>query len=200
MKRHAPAADRNKEPIAAALRARLPAAGTVLEIASGTGQHAVHFAEAFPHVAWQPSDVDPDAVASIDAWRAEAGLANLRAPLLLDVTTPRWEAALPERPAAAFSANMIHIAPWSCGLGLLAGLGRALPPGAPFFLYGPFRFSGTFTAPSNAALDASLRAQDDRWGVRNIDDVGAVAAGAGLALTEQIALPANNHLMVFVRH
>jgi len=199
MKRHAPATDRNKTAITESLGPRLPASGTVLEIASGTGQHAVHMARAFPHVVWQPSDVDPGALASIESWREEADLPNLRPAIQIDVAVPGWHAPLDVPPAAAFNANMIHISPWPCCLGLFAGLASALPAGAPAFLYGPFRFAGAFEAPSNAAFDQSLRAQDDRWGVRDIDDVSAVAARAGFTLTEQIALPANNHLMVFVR-
>jgi SAM-dependent methyltransferase len=199
MKRHAPAADRNKDAITAVLGPRLPASGVVLELASGSGQHAVHLARAFPALTWQPSDVDPAAVASVAAWRAEAALPNLRPPLTLDVTADAWERRLPDPPVAAFNANMIHISPWECGLGLLAGLGRALPAGGCLFLYGPFRLAGRFTAESNAAFDASLRAQDDRWGVRDIDDVAAAAAAHGLTLREQIAMPANNHVMVFER-
>ncbi len=199
MKRHAPATDRNKAAIAASIGPHLPAAGTVLEIASGTGQHAIHMAHAFPHVVWHPSDVDPAALASIESWREEANLPNLRPAIQIDVAAPAWEALLDIQPTAAFNANMIHISPWPCCLGLFAGLAKALPAGAPAFLYGPFRFGGAFAAPSNAEFDQSLRARDERWGVRDIDDVTVVAAREGFALAEQIGLPANNHLMVFVR-
>ncbi len=196
MKRHAPAAERNREPILAVLRRVLPTAGLVLEIASGTGQHAAHFARHLPGLAWQPSDRDPDALASIEAWRREAGLANLRAPVALDVARPPWPIAAAD---AVFAANLIHIAPWAACEGLLRGAGAVLPPGGRLVLYGPFMIGGRHTAPSNAAFDADLRARDPAWGVRDLDAVTALAAAQALAYVERVAMPANNLTVVFER-
>ncbi len=195
MKQHAPATERNREPIREVLARALPPSGTVLEIASGSGEHAVAFARAFPTITWQPTDADERALASIAAWRDEAALPNLAAPLPLDVTSP-WPL---DRADAIVCINMVHIAPWDAALALFAGAAQLLPPGAPLFLYGPYRFGGTFTAPSNAAFDASLRARDPRWGVRDVDDLRAAAAANGLTLHEIVALPANNHALVFRR-
>ena len=192
MKRHAPATERNREPILAVLRLVLPARGLALEIASGSGQHAVHFAAALPGLAWQPSDRDPESLASIAAWRDEAALPNLRPPLLLDVLAP-WPV---DRADALFCANMIHISPWSCTLALLDGAARILAPGAPLVLYGPYRRGGQHTAPSNAAFDASLRARDPAWGVRDLERVLAEAASRDLDLDRVVELPANNVAVV----
>jgi SAM-dependent methyltransferase len=193
MKHHAPATARNREPIREVLARELPASGTVLEIASGSGEHAVAFARAFPGVTWQPSDADPGALDSIAAWRDEAALPNLAAPLPLDVTAA-WPLA---RADAIVCINMVHIAPWEAALALFAGAGRLLAPGALLLLYGPYRFDGAFTAPSNAAFDQSLRARDPRWGVRDVADLTAAAAAHQLALRDTVALPANNHALVF---
>lgn len=195
MKQHAPATDRNREPIREVLARELPQRGTVLEIASGSGEHAVAFARAFPAVTWQPSDPDERALASIAAWRAEAALPNLAAPVRLDVTSA-WPIAHAD---AIVCINMVHIAPWEAALALFAGAGRLLAAGALLFLYGPYRFGGVFTAPSNEAFDASLRARDPRWGVRDVDDLRAAAAGQGFDLRDTVALPANNHALVFRR-
>ncbi len=194
-KRHAPAADRNAAPLLAVLREVLPARGDVLEIASGSGQHGVTFAQALPAITWQPTDADPAALASIAAWRDEAGLPNLRAPLALDVTGawPRVHAD------AIVCINMIHIAPWATALALLDGAARLLAPGAPLVTYGPYRFAGVFTAPSNADFDRSLRGRDAAWGVRDVRDLAAEAEARGLALRRIVALPANNHVLVFAR-
>lgn len=199
MSRHkqvAPAAERNAEPIRQVLARVLPARGLVLEIASGTGQHAVHMARAFPQVRWQPSDPDPFGLESIAAWRDEAGLDNLLAPIVLDVTRDPWPVAAAD---AVVCINMIHIAPWDAALALFRGAGRILPAGGLLYLYGPYRFHGAFTAPSNAAFDASLRARDPAWGVRDLDDIEPAAAAAGLHLEETVAMPANNHSLLF-RH
>jgi SAM-dependent methyltransferase len=193
-KQHAPAAARNREPIRAVLARELPRHGTVLEIASGSGEHAIAFAGAFPGVAWQPSDASEPAVASIAAWRAEAQLANLRPPIALDVTAATWPIAHAD---AIVCINMIHIAPWEATLGLFAGAARLLAPGALLYLYGPYRFAGAFTAASNAEFDRSLRARDPRWGVRDVGELGAVALAHGFALRDTIAMPANNHSLVF---
>lgn len=196
-KRYAPATDRNREPILAVLRDVLPSSGIVLEIASGSGQHAAFFAPRLPRVTWQPSDPDPAALASIEAWRAEAGASNLRSPIRIDVTQDDWGAL---EAAAIVCINMIHIAPWAACEGLFRGAQRLLlTEGAPLYLYGPFRFDGRFTAPSNEAFDASLRSSDPSWGVRDLADVTALAERHGFAREAVIPMPANNHSIVFRR-
>lgn len=205
MKQHWPAPERNKQPILDVLAPRLPAcadaAGAarplVLEIASGTGQHVVHWGAALPSLDWQPSDVDPDNLASQRAWVDESRFPNVRPPRPIDVTGSDWDLGDPAGLCAVVCCNMIHISPWACAEGLFAGVGRLLPPGGGLFLYGPFRFHGAFTAPSNAAFDESLRARDPRWGVRDVDDLTPLAAAAGLALEEVVAMPANNHTLCF---
>ncbi|WP_043539638.1 DUF938 domain-containing protein [Salinarimonas rosea] len=192
----APAAARNRDPILSVLRRVLPPAGLVLEVASGTGEHAVHMARALPGATWLPSDPDPQARTSIAAWRARAGLPNLEPPIALDAAAPNWPVA---RADAVVSINMIHIAPWEAGLGLMAGAGRLLPPGGPLVLYGPFNLEGRFTAPSNAEFDASLKARDPRFGIRDVAEVRAAAAARGLSLAERIEMPANNMILVFHR-
>ena len=195
-RRFAPATARNREPILAVLRRVLPASGTVLEIASGTGEHAAHFAPHFPALTWQPSDADADNLASIAAWAAASGAANIRPPILLDVTAPDWGV---EGVAAILAVNMIHIAPWAAAEALMAGAGRRLPPGAPLYLYGPYKRGGQHTAPSNAAFDADLRRRDPAWGVRDLDDVARLALQSGLDLAEVVAMPANNLSVIFRR-
>lgn len=197
MKHHAPAALRNREPIREVLAGELPAAGLVLEIASGSGEHAVHLARAFPALTWQPSDADPTARASIAAYVEEAGLPNLRPPLALDAAAA-WP-DLDEPPAAILCINMIHIAPWQAAVGLVTGAGARLAAGGLLYLYGPYRFDGSFHAPSNAAFDASLRARDPAWGVRDLADVEALATAHGFALAQIIAMPANNHSLILRR-
>jgi SAM-dependent methyltransferase len=196
MKASAPAAERNAEPIRIVLERVLPGSGLVLEIASGTGQHAVHMARALPAVTWQPSDADPDRLESIAAWQEEAGLANLRPPIELDVTREPWPI---ESADAVVCINMIHIAPWRAALALFAGAGRLLPAQGLLYLYGPYRFRGAFTAPSNAAFDQSLRSRDPSWGVRDVDDLEAACRAVGLGLVEVVPMPANNHSLVFRR-
>ncbi|NOG72747.1 DUF938 domain-containing protein [Roseicella sp. DB1501] len=195
-RRHAPATQRNRDPILAVLRHALPAAGLVLEVSSGSGEHAVHFAAALPGLTWQPSDPDPAARASIAAWAAEARLPNLRPPLALDAAAEQWPI---DRADAVVCINMIHIAPWAAGLGLLRGAARRLPSGGPLILYGPYRQGGRHTAPSNAAFDAGLRAQDPAWGVRDLEAVAEAAAVAGFGAPEVVAMPANNLTLVFRR-
>jgi hypothetical protein len=191
-----PAAERNREPILAVLRTVLPVRGTVLEIASGTGQHALHFAAALPALVWQPSDAEPAARASIAAWAAQAALPNLRAPFALDVCDASWPLAAAD---ALVCCNMIHIAPWRAAEGLFAGASRVLGAGAPLVLYGPFRRGGAHTAPSNAAFDAQLRARDPAWGVRDLEAVVALGDAAGFAFEQAIPMPANNFCAVFRR-
>ncbi|MBC7951677.1 MAG: DUF938 domain-containing protein [Rhodospirillaceae bacterium] len=194
MKQHAPATMRNREPILAVLRQWLPTRGLVLEIASGTGEHAAYFAANLSGREWQSSDTDPAALASIAAWREQAGVPNLRPPLRLDVRQP-WPV---ERADALFCANMIHIAPWDCTLGLMAGAGRVLAPGGVLVLYGPFMVGGV-TAPSNLAFDADLKARNPTWGVRHLEAVGEAAQAAGLDHVETIPMPANNLCVVWRR-
>ncbi len=193
MKQHAPATQRNREAIREVLARVLPPSGTVLEIASGTGEHAVAFANAFPALRWQPSDPDPVARASITAYRAEAQLPNLAEPLALDV---RGEWPI-DRADAIACINMVHIAPWEAALALFAGAARLLAPGALLYLYGPYKFGGAFTAPSNEEFDRSLRSRDARWGVRDVAELAKAAAG--FTITETVAMPANNHSLIFRR-
>jgi len=193
----APAVARNRDPILVVLRDVLPAAGMVLEIASGSGEHAVHFAAALPHLAWQPTDPDEQARGSIAAHAGQAKLANLLPPLALDAAAPVWPVTLAD---AIVSINMIHIAPWRATQGLMAGAARVLPAGAPLYLYGPYRQHGQHTAPSNVAFDESLRARNPAWGVRDLDAVVALAAEHGLTLQRTVAMPANNLSVVFRRN
>jgi hypothetical protein len=195
-KRTAPAAARNREPILGVLARVLPESGKVLEVASGTGEHAAFFAQALQKLRWQPTDRDPTALASIVAHRADAGLANLLDPLALDVAIEPWPIAEAD---AIVAINMIHISPFASCIALFRGAERLLAAGAPLVLYGPFRFDGVFTAPSNAAFDADLRARDPAWGVRDLSDVDRVASTAGFDRVELVALPANNHVVVFRR-
>jgi hypothetical protein len=191
-----PAAERNKAPILAMLEQVLPEAGVVLEIASGTGQHAVHFAAALPALQWQPSEADLTLVAALEARCDAAALGNVRKPLVIDVRRPPWSL---EGVAAVVCINMIHIAPWAAAEGLFAGASGVLGSGSPLVLYGPFKRGGEHTAPSNRAFDASLRARDAGWGVRDVDDVRALATREGFALERTEAMPANNFTLVFRR-
>jgi len=193
----APAAERNKGAILDVLRPSLPAAGTVLEIASGTGQHVLHFARALPHLCFQPSEPDADSRAIVAARVARAGLPNLAAPLDLDVAREPWPIGAAD---AIVCINMIHISPWTATLALFAGARRVLPAGAVLCLYGPFRRHGEHTAPSNAAFDADLRRRDPSWGVRDLETVTEVAAEAGLTLERVEPMPANNLTVLFRRH
>lgn len=188
------APERNKQPILEVLQRALPAAGTLLELASGTGQHAVYFAQHLPGWTIQPSDVEPENLASIAAYRLEADLPNLREPVRLDVADATWPTA-----SAVFNANLIHIAPWQAALDLLRGAARQLAPGHKLVLYGPFKIGGAHTAPSNQSFDDSLRARDPSWGVRDLEAVVSVAAGHGLLLEERVEMPANNQTLIFTR-
>ena len=190
-----PSTARNRELILYVLRPRLPARGLVLEIAAGSGEHAVYNAAALPDLQWRPTDADDEALASIAAWRDHAGLPNLLTPLRLDAADP---AAWPvERAEALLSINMVHISPWSTTEGLMVGAGRVLPSGGLLFLYGPYIERDVETAPSNLAFDESLRRRNPAWGIRRLDAVTALAAEQGLALSERIAMPANNLSLVF---
>lgn len=190
------ACERNRDPILEVLREELPGEGLVLEVSSGTGMHAVHFAARLPGVTWQPSDVDDAALASIAAWRDAEPSENLRAPVRLDVLEAAWPV---DRADAVFNANMIHISPWPCALGLLEGAARLLSEGAPLILYGPYRVGGEHTAPSNQRFDASLRSRDPRWGVRDLDVVTEEARARGFTRERVAQMPANNLVVVFRR-
>jgi hypothetical protein len=193
-RRSSAAAERNREPILAVLKRHLPAAGLVLEVASGTGQHVVHFAAALPAITWQPSDPEAAARASIRAWVAHTGAGNVLEPIALDVVERPWPV---RRADAVVSINMIHIAPWEATLGLFGGAGDILADGGVVALYGPFRRNGAHTAPSNAAFDAQLRAQDPAWGVRELEAVAAVASAEGFRMVDVVDMPANNLSVVF---
>ncbi|KLI63218.1 DUF938 domain-containing protein [Aurantiacibacter marinus] len=196
MKRFAPATERNRDAIAAVLADELPALGKVLEVASGSGEHAVHFAGRFPALEWQPSDPDPEAVASIAAWRAEAGLANLRKPFMLDAAAANWPVMGAD---ALLCVNMVHISPPAASEGLFAGAGRILPVGAPLLLYGPYLEEGVETAASNLTFDASLKARDPRWGLRDTAWVDKLATTNFFDRVRRVAMPANNIMLIY-RH
>jgi SAM-dependent methyltransferase len=192
----APAAERNKAPIADVLARVLPPRGDALEIGSGTGQHVVHFAKALPRLVWQPSDPDEAYRASVARWIEAEAPPNVRPPVALDVHRRPWPIVCCD---AIVCINMIHVAPWSAAIALFDGARDALRDGGILFLYGPYRRGGAHTAPSNAAFDASLRAHDPRWGLREVDDVSALAERAGFVRDEIVEMPANNLSLVFRR-
>ncbi|MDZ4373615.1 MAG: DUF938 domain-containing protein [Phenylobacterium sp.] len=195
--RTAPSTARNRDPILAVLRTRLPSSGLVLEVAAGAGEHAVHFASALPALQWRPTDADATAKASIAAWRDRAGLDNLLPPLRLDASEPdAWPV---DHADAVVAINMIHISPWTATVGLMSGAARVLPPGGGLFLYGPFIESDAPTAASNLEFDHSLRRRNPNWGIRCLDDLVALGAEHALALSERLAMPANNLVLVFRR-
>lgn len=193
---YAPATQRNRVPLLETLSRVLPGSGLVLEIASGTGEHAAWFAQQLRPLLWQPSDPDPEMRRSIEGHAGLAACPSLKAPLDLDVTGEAWPL---DRADAVVCINMIHIAPWAATAGLMAGAGRILSPKGVLFLYGPFRRDGAHTAPSNASFDASLRADNPAWGVRDLEAVREEAAGHGLALREVVEMPANNLSVIFAR-
>ena len=195
-RRSAPAALRNRNPIAEVLAEWLPDSGLVLEIASGTGEHVVHFGARFPALIWQPSDIHPDALSSIEASRVEEDLPNVRPALVIDASAPHWPI---DRAAAVLSINMVHISPWASALGLIDGAGRLLPPGGPLILYGPWLKDDLPTAPSNLDFDSDLKRRDPEWGLRRVEDFQAAASERGLALVETRAMPANNMMLLLRR-
>lgn len=195
LRRSAPAALRNREHIAEVLRDWLPDHGLVLEIASGTGEHVVYFAGQFAALEWQPSDIHPDALASIGAWIAASGTHNVRKPIELDASQADWPI---DEVAAVLSINMVHISPWESALGLLDGAARVLPEGAPLILYGPWFSDAIDTAPSNLAFDADLKARDPRWGVRTVETFAAAALERGLVLEETRTMAANNLMLLLL--
>lgn len=217
-RRSAPAALRNREPIGEVLSEWLPAAGLILEIASGSGEHAIYFAERFPALQWQPSDVHPDALASIEAWREESQFPNLRVPLTIDAASPKWpihraDAVLSikmdsdscdEQKTAekggfdvVLNLNMVHISPWSAALGLLDGAARVLKRGGALILYGPWLQAGVETAPSNLAFDQQLRERDAQWGLRSVEEFQTEAEQRYFTLSEVRPMPANNLMLLF---
>ncbi|MEL7681168.1 DUF938 domain-containing protein [Citromicrobium bathyomarinum] len=194
-KRESPAAQRNREPIADVLADVLPERGIVLEMASGTGEHVVHFAKRFAHLDWYPSDPDAEARASVAAHVAQAGLANVMPPLALDAAASEWPLDAAD---AILCINMVHISPWEATEGLFAGAARLLPPmDGPLILYGPYLEREVETAPSNLAFDESLKARDPRWGLRDLADVDALAKRHGFTRTLRVAMPANNLIVVY---
>jgi|TARA_Y100000815_G_scaffold266001_1_gene283647 cyclopropane fatty-acyl-phospholipid synthase-like methyltransferase len=194
VKRHAPATARNAEPLANVLASELPEKGLVLEIASGTGEHAVFLARRFPQLRWQPSDRDEGALDSIRAWASEAALENIADPILLDTASIEWPI---EHADALLCVNMVHISPWEATEGLFAGAAEVLGRGAPLILYGPFIEDGVETAASNLAFDRSLKDRDSRWGLRRLDDLDRLAAKHRFVRTERHAMPANNLVLVY---
>lgn len=193
--RLAPSTARNRDPILEVLRGHLPPNGLVLEVAAGAGEHAAYFAAAFPGLTWLPTDPDPEALASIVAWRGHAALPNLLAPVRLDAATAEpWPVSEAQ---AVININMIHISPWAATEGLIAGAGRILPNDGVLFLYGPYFEDGVEPAPSNLAFDQSLKSRNPAWGIRRREDVEALAARHGLQLAARIPMPANNLSLVF---
>ena len=195
-RQHAPATLRNRDVILGILRDVLPANGVILEIASGSGEHVVHFARQFPNLAFQPSDREPDALQSIVAWVKAAGVTNVRAPAVLDASQSPWPIASAD---GIICINMVHISPWEATLGLIRGAAAILPPMAPFYLYGPYKRAGLATAPSNLAFDRSLRDRDPAWGLRDLEAVAAVAHSVGFSAPTITEMPANNLSVVFRR-
>jgi hypothetical protein len=200
IKHHSPAADRNKDPILNTIRdcfmdpQFFDEPQLILTIAEGSGQHVVHFAKNLPDFEFQPTDADPEMIPSIKAYVDEAKCKNVRPPILLDASKDVWPV---EHAHVILCINMIHISPWSATEGLFRGAARILPDGGLLLTYGPYRFSGEFTAPSNKEFDASLRARNPEWGVRDVDDLRNLAQSVGVGLEGEVPLPANNHLLIF---
>lgn len=189
-----PATQRNRDAILDVLRGVLPPSGIVLEIASGSGEHVAHFAQALPHLTFQPSDPDAEALRSIAAWTTEQRLDNIRPPVMLDASSEQWPVTTVD---AILCINMIHISPWAATLGLMRGAARILPADAPLYLYGPYVQGDVVTAPSNEAFDASLKTRNPEWGLRHLDDVAAAARDAGFSAPMVTPMPANNLSVVF---
>lgn len=189
-----PATLRNRDAILDVLRGVLPASGLVLEIASGSGEHVVHFARAFPGLTFQPSDPEDAALQSIAAWTQDSGLSNVRMPVMLDASSDRWPLAAAN---AILCINMIHISPWQATEGLIRGAARLLHTGAPLYLYGPYRRADVVTTPSNEAFDASLKSRNPEWGLRDLEAVAELARTEGFSGPSITEMPANNLSVVF---
>ncbi|MEL7445528.1 MAG: DUF938 domain-containing protein [Pseudomonadota bacterium] len=196
MKKHAPATLRNREAIAEVLRLELPATGTVLEIASGSGEHAVFFAERFAQLTWQPSDPDKDAVASIAAYRGDYSGNNLNEPIMLDASAKRWPVRIAD---AILCVNMTHISPWAATIGLFDGAAKHSTSAAPLVLYGPYFEEGIEPAPSNVSFDQGLRARDQRWGIRRVSELDELAHSLGFMRSARYEMPAHNLALVYRR-
>ena len=196
VRKHAPATLRNRGAIAECLRGILPPSGLVLEIASGTGEHLIHFAARFPHLHWQPSDYDEAGLTSILAWSEEAALPNILPPVRIDASARQWPVS---RADAILCINMIHIAPWAAAQGLMAGAARTLEVGGILYLYGPYVEAGVPTAPSNLEFDASLKSRNTEWGLRSVEEVISLATEHGLGCESRTSMPANNLSLVFKR-
>jgi hypothetical protein len=195
-RRSAPAALRNRGPIAEVLGEWLPARGVVLEVASGSGEHAVYFAERFRNLEWQPSDIHPDALASVVAWREESALPNVHPPLVIDAGAPNWPI---DRADGVLSINMVHISPWTSALGLLDGSARLLSPGSPLIMYGPWLKDDIPTVESNLAFDINLKSRDPNWGLRRVEDFTAAAQERGFEQAAIRPMPANNLMLLYRR-
>ena len=196
LRQYAPATLRNRDPILGILRDVLPTKGCILEIASGSGEHVVHFASNFPELVFQPSDCEPEALESIGAWVEATRVTNVLAPTVLDVSQSPWPIAAAD---GILCINMVHISPWEATLGLVRGAAAILPSTAPFYLYGPYKREGFATAPSNRAFDQSLRDRNPAWSLRDLEAVAAIAQSAGFSVPMVAEMPANNLSVVFRR-
>jgi Protein of unknown function (DUF938) len=195
-RQHAPATLRNRDSILAVLRSVLPMTGVVLEIASGTGEHVIHFAQNLAGLIFQPSDSDPDALLSVSAWVKATGVTNVRPPVILDASQPPWPIGSAD---GIICINMVHISPWNATVGLMKGAGAILPPASPLYLYGPYKRQGIPTASSNEAFDRGLRDHEPAWGLRDLEAVAAMAQSAGFSEPAITEMPANNLSVVFRR-
>jgi Protein of unknown function (DUF938) len=195
-RKYAPATVRNRDFILDVLRDVLPTKGVILEIASGSGEHVVHFARTLPSLAFQPSDPEPEALLSVAAWVKAAQATNVREPIVLDASQSPWPVASAD---GIICINMVHISPWDATVGLIGGAAATLPPGSPLYLYGPYKRKGFATAPSNEAFDRNLRDRNPTWGLRDLDAVAAIAQSVGFSLPTVTEMPANNLSVVFRR-
>jgi hypothetical protein len=195
-RQYAPATVRNRDFILGVLRDVLPMTGVILEIASGSGEHVVHFARNFPSLTFQPSDPGPEALLSVAAWVKDAQVTNVRAPLVLDASQSIWPIASAD---GIICINMVHISPWDATVGLISGAASILAPGSPLYLYGPYKRKGFATAPSNQAFDRNLRDRNPTWGLRDLEAVAAIAQSVGFSVPAVTEMPANNLSVVFRR-
>jgi Protein of unknown function (DUF938) len=195
-RQYASATERNRDFILDVLRDVLPTTGVILEIASGSGEHIVHFARNFPSLVFQPSDPEPEALLSVAAWVEAAQVTNVRAPIVLDASRSHWPIASAD---GIICINMVHISPWDATVGLIRGAAATLPPGSPLYLYGPYKRKGFATAPSNQAFDRNLRDRNPAWGLRDLEAVAAIAQSVGFSVPTVTEMPANNLSVVFRR-